>query len=115
MVIVLGVLVFLVRSRSPRERPFTKLEIGCHYNLRFIDSAKQQWAVENRKTTNNPPPTLDDIRVYIGRGSNDMVPVCPCGGTYTIGRLDQKAKCSLKPEEHTYSLEIPREVQERGQ
>ena len=81
----------------------SKLWAGCSINLKIIDTAKKQWADEKNKSTNDPPPTWDDLREYIGRGPNNAIlPQCPCGGAYTIGRLDQPAKCSLTPEEHTY-------------
>jgi hypothetical protein len=79
-----------------------KLWAGCENNLRQIDTAKEQWAREKHKSTNDPAPTLDDLREYMGRGTNGIMPQCPCGGTYTVGALDQNATCSLKPEEHTY-------------
>ena len=84
----------------------TKLGALCVNNLRLIDTAKKEWASEHQKTTNDPAPTWKDLREYIGRGpSNDVLPECPCGGTYTIGRLDEAAKCSLTPEQHTYERE----------
>ena len=78
----------------------------CNNNLRLMDDAKLHWASEHQKATNDPATTWDDLREYIGRGeSNSIVPECPCGGIYIIGRLDVAAKCSLKPGEHTYDRE----------
>jgi hypothetical protein len=84
-------------------------------NLRLIDTVKKQWASEHQKTTNDPAPTWNDLREYIGRGeSNSILPECPCGGIYTIGRLDEAAKCSLKPEEHTYDREQAHNAKTNG-
>jgi hypothetical protein len=81
----------------------TKLWAGCSINLKLIDTAKQQWADEKHRSVKDPAPTWDDLGEYIGRGSNNAIlPECPCGGTYTIGSLNQTAKCSLSPEEHTH-------------
>lgn len=89
-------------------RGINKLAGLCRNNLRLIDAAKQQWALERQKTTNDPPPIWDDLREYIGRGpNNSIVPECPCGGTYMLGRLDQAVKCSLTPAEHTYKRVAP--------
>jgi hypothetical protein len=65
-------------------------ENACINNLRVIDGAKQQWGLEHYKTTNDP--TWDDLRPYFSRGGK--LPVCPHGGTYTIGRRNENPKCS---------------------
>ncbi len=90
------------RALANELRLHPKPYAGCSITLRLIDFAKEQWALENRKTTNDPPPTLNDLRPYIGRGSNGDIPECPCGGTYIPGRLDEPAKDTLSPQEHTY-------------
>ncbi|SRR6266481_6609629 len=69
---------------------------NCINRLRMIDGAKQQWALERHKTTNDIP-SWDDIRFYVTRKGD--VPACPAGGTYTIGRVDEDPKCSYP---HTY-------------
>jgi hypothetical protein len=68
---------------------------ACINNLRIIDSAKQQWALENKKqSTDNP--AMDDLRPYFSRGPNGELqsPTCPDGGVYTIGAVGEKAACS---------------------
>jgi chromosome segregation ATPase len=64
---------------------------GCVNNLRQIDSAKQQWALENAK----PPqsiPNPQDIAPYI-RGN--VLPKCPGGGTYTLNSLEMMPTCTI--------------------
>jgi hypothetical protein len=65
----------------------------CINNLRQIDGAKQQWAQENPNLTNH---TLlwSDIQPYLGRGIKGTLPVCPQGGTYTLGKLGESPTCS---------------------
>ncbi len=48
---------------------------ACLNNLRQIDAAKQQWALENRKTAETIPGA-QDIAAYL----KDGVPKCPAGG-----------------------------------
>ena len=67
---------------------------ACINNLRLIDSAKQQWALENKKP-NTETPTWDDLRPYIGKGPNGDLPACPDGGTYTIGTVAEKPACNI--------------------
>src|SRR5579885_1078196 len=49
---------------------------ACINTLRQIDSAKQQWALENRISGTNAPD-ITDIQPYLGRGSVGMQPACP--------------------------------------
>ena len=51
----------------------------CINHLRQIDGAKQQWILENKKTTNDTP-SWQDIRPYLGRGPEGAIPKCPHGG-----------------------------------
>jgi hypothetical protein len=66
---------------------------ACINNLRLIDAAKQQWALEFRKQTTDTP-AMEDLKPYIGRGPNGEMPTCPDGGTYTIGTVGEKPTCS---------------------
>ncbi len=77
-------------TRAQAENPMN----ACINNLRLIDSAKQQWALEQRKTGADTP-TWDDLRPYIGRGPQGELPACPSGGTYTIGTVAEKPICSV--------------------
>lgn len=67
---------------------------ACINNLRLIDAAKQQWALEQRKTPADTP-TWDDLRPYLGHGPNGDLPVCPGGGTYTIATVAEKPTCNV--------------------
>jgi hypothetical protein len=69
----------------------------CINNLRQIGGAKQQWALENHKTTNDVP-LWDDVRPYLRIGI-----ACPQGGTYTLGRVDEPPRCSIGAPLHTLS------------
>src|ERR1035438_9264582 len=64
---------------------------ACVSNLRWIDGAMQQWALDNRKTTNDAP-TWADVRPNLSR--DGKLPICPQGGKYTLGRLDKPPTCS---------------------
>jgi hypothetical protein len=62
---------------------------ACINNLRRIDAAKQEWALEKNKT-NGDIPTKEDLMPYIGRW-----PVCPSGGTYSINPIGEPPTCSF--------------------
>ncbi|HUB86600.1 MAG TPA: hypothetical protein VMB22_01820 [Verrucomicrobiae bacterium] len=62
---------------------------ACINNLRQLDAAKQQWALENGKKGTDIP-TKEDLLPYLRSW-----PVCPAGGTYTIGAVDEPPTCSI--------------------
>jgi chromosome segregation ATPase len=63
----------------------------CINNLRQIDAAKQQWALENSKTA-DAVPSAQDLLPYF---SNLVFPVCPSGGAYTINAVGVPPTCSV--------------------
>jgi type II secretory pathway pseudopilin PulG len=66
----------------------------CINNLRQIDSAKQQWALEN----DQPPtamPAQGSVSPYIGRGSVGRWPTCPANGSYTINAVSTAPMCTV--------------------
>ena len=90
-------------NEGAQSRVPTKLGAACMNNLRLIETAKKERASEHQKTANDPAPSWNDLGEYVGRGSNNnILPGCPSGGVYTIGQLDEPAKCSLTPEQHTH-------------
>jgi hypothetical protein len=62
---------------------------ACINNLRQIDGAKQQWALENRKTA-EAQPTAQDLAPYLKSG----IPQCPSGGAYTVGAVGHVPTCN---------------------
>jgi hypothetical protein len=73
---------------------------ACANNLRWIDGAKKEWALEGHKTTNDVP-TESDLLAFLGGHTpadhrrGDFFPRCPSGGAYTIGALAEPPKCSI--------------------
>ena len=76
---------------------------ACVNSLRQLDGAKQQWAIENSKTTNDVP-SWDDIRPYIGRGLR-----CQKGGTHMIGRVGEPPTCSIGGPGHSLDYDYSKE------
>ena len=63
---------------------------ACYNQMRQIDSGKQQWAIENKKTGTDTPNTTE-VGAYIRGG----FPSCPASGTYTIGNVNTAPSCSV--------------------
>jgi len=76
--------------RSPKSAQTNE----CILNLHLIDSAKHQWAQEQKKTSADTP-TMQDLMPYLG-GPQGVLPLtCPSGGVYTIGPVGGKPTCSF--------------------
>ena len=70
----------------------TAMRNGCINNLRQIDSAKQQWALENGKDE-GATPTASDLDKYINVGFANLK--CLKGGTYSINPVGETPSCSV--------------------
>lgn len=62
----------------------------CIANLHRIDTAVQQWALQNKKET-GATPSEGDLLPFLG-GS---FPVCPAAGVYKINPVEEKPTCSI--------------------
>jgi hypothetical protein len=86
LVVLLLIGVVLMAPRFLVRRPVPN---SCINNLRQIDGAVQQWALENRKTTNDTP-AWSDLQPYLR-----STLVCPEGGIYSLGRVQDLPRCSV--------------------
>lgn len=64
---------------------------ACIANLKQLDGATQQWALEN-KLNAYTRVDANSIRVYL-RGQ--QLPPCPGGGVYTFGAVRDGPRCSI--------------------
>lgn len=90
VVVIIGLLAVLAVPNFMRARTTAQTDV-CINNLRQIESAKDQWATENRKPS-GVTPIASDISPYLKSGK---MPECPASGTYTIGVVGTNAECSL--------------------
>ena len=93
VVLAVGIQSFLIARSEKASAP-------CINLLRQIVAAKDQWALEKGKKTNDVP-SWDDIRPYFPSVWTNTIPVCPDGGTYTIGRIGEFPTCSIGRRGHT--------------
>ena len=76
-----------------------KATAPCVVRLIAIDGFKTEWALEHNKTTNDIP-TWGDLRPYLpdewtNRDWTNGRPICPDGGTYSLGRVGKPPTCSI--------------------
>ena|ERR1051326_3101423 len=80
---------WVIRARSTPEF------LPCSINLRNIDGAKDQWAVEHNRSTNDVP-TWNDVLPYLPSVYRpNQMPICPQGGRYKLGKLGEYATCTF--------------------
>jgi hypothetical protein len=72
----------------------TSDSLRCLNNLRQIDAAVNQWALEHRKH-NGDSVTLEDLTPYIKLNSHGEIPACPSGGKYSVTVVGVNPTCSL--------------------
>jgi hypothetical protein len=68
---------------------------ACENNLRRIDAAAKQFALEHHLTNGAPINFPDDLMPYIKLNSVGKIPRCPAGGIYSIKRVGDTPICSL--------------------
>ena len=76
----------------------------CIDNLRMIDSAKQQWALESGAMATTVP-AASSIQPYLGRGNGEL-PLCPLDSaqsfatSYTLNNCQTSPTCQIDPVNH---------------
>src|SRR2546425_3255499 len=75
VVAIIGLLAAIAIPNFVKART-TAQQNACINNLRQIDSAKQQWALETRQAT-NATPVETDIGPYLGRAATRRVWAVP--------------------------------------
>src|SRR5271156_3888272 len=99
VVAIIGLLAAIAIPNFVRART-TAQQNACINNLRQIDGAKQQWALEN-KAAATASPVLSNIQPYLGRGTNGTAPLCPADSqatfatSYTMGTLQVAPTCNI--------------------
>src|ERR1700743_1476814 len=92
VVAIIGLLAAIAIPNFVKARQ-TSQSNACLKNLRIIDAAKQQGALETGKSTTAAAASSSDLQPYIGR--TGAFPKCPIGGTYAINALTNVPTCSL--------------------
>lgn len=99
VVAIIGLLAAIAIPNFVKARETSRLN-ACVNNLRQMDGAIQQWALET-KAAANATVTSADILSYIKKDASNSLPDCPSGGTYTITRVDTAPTCSVTtPQPH---------------
>ena len=68
---------------------------ACINNLRQIDAAANQFALEHHLTNGDLIRFPSDLTAYIKLNRQEKIPPCPSGGFYFVARVGNNPICTL--------------------
>jgi len=94
VILIIAVLLAIAIPNFIRSRESSRAK-ACLANLRQIETAKEQWAMHNRKNADDTPTAADLVSEFMKGPADNTLPECPAGGTYTIGDVNTRPSCSV--------------------
>ena len=99
VVAIIGLLAAIAIPNFVKARA-TAQKNSCIANLKQIDGAVQQWALENKKAATDTYAISDTTMLAYLKGS--ALPACPGGGAYSAATtVSGSPTCSLSGSGHT--------------
>lgn len=89
VVLIIGILLAIAVPNFVRARETSRTR-SCIANLRQLDSGKEQYAMEARLAAGAAVAMANVVPDYVKKE-----PVCPAGGTYTVGNVGADPTCSV--------------------
>jgi type II secretory pathway pseudopilin PulG len=106
VVAIIGLLASIAIPNFVKARTVSQMN-ACINNLRLIDAAKQQWALEQRRQNSDTPSASGtELQPYLGRGLNGELPTCPVDThntyttSYTANNVGTKPTCNIVSSTH---------------
>ncbi len=102
VVAIIGLLAAIAIPNFMKSRE-TSQKNACINNLRLIDAAKEQWALENNKSTEDGCEGTD-VAPYM---KGDVMPTCPSDKTaaYTVNDIGTPPACTAGKIGHTLTAD----------
>ena len=96
VVAIIGLLAAIAIPNFVKARATSQAN-ACINNMRQIDAAVNQFALEAKLTTGSSVNFPSDLTPYIKLNANSSIPPCPASGTYTCGNVGAipQVTCSL--------------------
>jgi prepilin-type N-terminal cleavage/methylation domain-containing protein len=96
VVAIIGLLAAIAIPNFIKARA-TSQQNACINNLRQIDGAINEWALETGQSSNVTIGNAQTVSAYIKLNSANSVPSCPAGGNYTTTTVgaNPQVSCSL--------------------
>lgn len=103
VVAIIGLLAAVAIPNLLRARTTSQTNL-CIDNLRMIDAAQQEWALETGANATTVP-AASNIQPYLGRGSGEL-PICPIdpsqsfATSYNLNNCSTPPTCQIDPAHH---------------
>ena len=94
VVAIIGLLAAIAIPNFVKARATSQAN-ACINNLRQIDAAANEFALETGKSTGATISYPGDLTPYIKLNSAGSIPPCPAGGSYSDGTVGNTPTCSL--------------------
>jgi prepilin-type N-terminal cleavage/methylation domain-containing protein len=96
VVAIIGLLAAIAIPNFMRARATSQTN-ACINNLRQIDAAIDEWALETGQQNNAAIGGLSTVSAYIKLNASNSIPGCPANGNYTTFSVNALAQvsCSL--------------------
>ena len=90
VVLIIGILLAIAVPNFIKARENSRQK-ACIANLKQIESAKEQWAMDTKAAPTATPAKTD---LYGNTAYVKVEPTCPSAGAYTIGDMNTRPTCS---------------------
>ena len=94
VVAIIGLLAAIAIPNFVKARATSQAN-ACINNLRQIDAAANEFALEQKATTGQTINFPNDLTPYIKLNSASSLPGCPASGIYSDASVGAQPKCSL--------------------
>jgi prepilin-type N-terminal cleavage/methylation domain-containing protein len=94
VVAIIGLLAAIAIPNFVKARATSQAN-ACINNLRQIDAAANEFALEQHRTTGNGISYPSDLTPYIKLNAVNSIPPCPAGGSYTCNLVGTPPSCNL--------------------
>lgn len=93
VVLIIGILLAIAIPNFMKARETSRTN-SCIGNLKQIDAAIQQYAMDNKKSGADAV-AIGDLYAADGSGYLRSNPVCPSGGAYTLTTVSKQPTCNI--------------------
>jgi prepilin-type N-terminal cleavage/methylation domain-containing protein len=106
VVAIIGLLAAIAIPNFIKARATSQAN-ACINNLRQIDGAINEWALETGQMTGAAVPSVATVSAYIKLNSVSSVPSCPGGGTYITTSVGNplQVSCTLSTASPAHALQ----------
>jgi len=104
VVAIIGLLAAIAIPNFVKARATSQAN-ACINNLRQIDAAANQWALEKGQVSGAAIVLTRDLTPYIKLNSAGSIPACPASGSYSLSTVGSNPLCTLSSATPAHQLQ----------